>query len=117
MQKIQYYFMLLGQIHKLLLMLLENTGLKFTFIQKEAGYGSYKKTGFSLPEGTIEVAKTADAILFGAVTTPPNIDGYRSAIIALRRKLNLFANVRPICPLPIVGERTDIDFVIVRENT
>lgn len=97
--------------------LLENTGLKFTFIQKEAGFGVFEKTGFSLPEETIEAAMAADAILFGAVTTPPNIDGYKSAIIALRKKLNLFANVRPICPLPIAGERTDIDFVIVRENT
>lgn len=97
--------------------LLENTGLKFTFIQKEAGYDCFKKTGFPLPQETIEAAKTADAILFGAVTTPPNIDGYQSPIIALRRKLNLFANVRPISPLPIAGQRSDIDFVIVRENT
>lgn len=96
---------------------LESTRLKFRFIQKAAGYGCYRKTGFSLPRDTIAAAKIADAILFGAVTTPPNIDGYQSPIIALRRQFNLFANVRPISPLPITGERSDIDFVIVRENT
>lgn len=97
--------------------LLESTRLKFRLNQKEAGYDCYRKTGFSLPPETLKAAKTADAILFGAVTTPPNIDGYQSPIIALRKQLNLFANVRPIAPLPIEGERSDIDFVIVRENT
>lgn len=92
--------------------------------EAEAGFGCFEKNGTPLPESTIEFARAADAILFGAVTTPPNIEGYRSAIVGLRKALDLFANVRPIHLLPIAGlalspllRPPSIDFVIVRENT
>lgn len=87
------------------------------FIIGTAGYDYYTQRGISLPDETIEKCKKADAILFGAVTTPPNIPNYQSPIIRLRKSLHLFANVRPIFSLPLSGVAQNINFVIVRENT
>lgn len=97
--------------------LLENIGLRLQFVEKDAGFSSFEKTGHSLPQDTIEQCKCADAILFGAVTTPPHIDDYSSPIIQLRKTLDLFANVRPFFSLPYTGARSGIDFTLVRENT
>lgn len=99
------------------LLLLKSLPLSFTCNFTEAGLGAYKKYGTPLPKKTIELCKKSDAILFGAVTTPPNIEGYFSPIVRLRKLLNLYANVRPIFSLPIKNTEKNIDFVIVRENT
>lgn len=97
--------------------LLKETPIRFNFISAEAGYGSYLKYNTPLPKKTLNFCKNADVILFGAVTTPPNIENYKSPIILLRRNLNLFANVRPFYSLPISSSRKNINFIIVRENT
>lgn len=88
-----------------------------TFTQAEAGFGAYAQHGTPLPETTRAVCAAADAILFGAVTTPPDIPGYRSPILQLRQSLGLAANLRPVRGLPIPGSRPDVDLLIVRENT
>jgi len=75
----------------------------------EVGYGRWERTGSACDEETIADLKSADAILFGAITTPPD-PGYRSVLLQIRRALDLYANVRPMR-----GEGVDI--VIVRENT
>ncbi|VVC03087.1 Homoisocitrate dehydrogenase [Candidatus Burarchaeum australiense] len=86
--------------------------------EARAGYACYQELGSPLPAETIEAAQGADAVLFGAVTTPPNIPNYRSAIVELRKRLDLYANVRPCRSYPNVPcLRPDIDLVIVRENT
>jgi isopropylmalate/isohomocitrate dehydrogenase-like protein len=97
--------------------LLTATGLPINFISAEAGFGAYQKYGISLPPDTIDKAQKSDAILFGAVTTPPNIANYFSPIVRLRKELNLYANVRPFKSLPLTSQKQGIDFVIVRENT
>ncbi|WOX55337.1 MULTISPECIES: isocitrate/isopropylmalate dehydrogenase family protein [unclassified Methanoculleus] len=79
------------------------------FFEVEAGYGLWKRTGNACGEETMADLRSADAVLFGAVTTPPD-PGYRSVLLQIRRELDLYANVRPIR-----GEGVDI--VIVRENT
>lgn len=79
------------------------------FFDVEVGYGRWERTGSACDEETIANLKSADAILFGAITTPPD-PGYRSVLLQIRRALDLYANVRPIR-----GEGVDI--VIVRENT
>ncbi|HPZ32069.1 MAG TPA: isocitrate/isopropylmalate dehydrogenase family protein [Methanoculleus sp.] len=79
------------------------------FFEVEVGYGRWERTGSACDEETIADLKSADAILFGAVTTPPD-PGYRSVLLQIRQALDLYANVRPIR-----GEGVDI--VIVRENT
>jgi homoisocitrate dehydrogenase len=87
------------------------------FTRGEIGYAAYQKLGTPLPEETLEAVRQADATLFGAVTTPPNIPGYFSAIIRLRQTFELFANIRPCRSIPHPSSRPHINLVIVRENT
>ncbi len=97
--------------------LLRSLPLDFRISPAWAGYNCFLKEGTPLPEETIQACREADAILFGAVTTPPRIENYRSPIIQLRQELGLFANVRPFLSLPLPSVRSGIDIVIVRENT
>jgi len=88
------------------------------WVQGEAGFATFQKTGTSLPQQTVDDAKACDAILFCAVTTPPNIPNYKSAIVALRKELDLYANLRPFASLPNVPVPFPaLNFTIVRENT
>jgi methanogen homoisocitrate dehydrogenase len=79
------------------------------FFPVEVGYGRWERTGEAITSADIGTLKRADAILFGAVTTPPDPD-YRSVVVRMRKDLDLYANVRPV-----KGNAADI--VIVRENT
>lgn len=97
--------------------LLDKLPISFDFMEARAGYQCYLDSGNPLPGETILSCKKASAILFGAVTTPPNIKNYFSPIVRLRKILHLFANVRPIFSLPLSHLRQNIDFIIVRENT
>ena len=91
---------------------------KVEWVKGEAGYAAFQEEGTSLPQQTIDLAKSSDAILFCAVTTPPSIPNYKSAIVALRKELGLYANLRPIHSLPSVPVPfPQLDFAIVRENT
>lgn len=95
--------------------LLDKLDIEFSFNHGHAGYNCFKKTGKTLPEETIKLAKKSDATLFGATTSTP---GQPSPIINLRKELNVYANIRPIKSYPGVDSiAPDIDFVIVRENT
>ncbi|KXS10028.1 isocitrate dehydrogenase LysB [Gonapodya prolifera JEL478] len=102
---------------------------KFTFVTLDAGFELFKKTGVALPEATVEKMKECDGALFGAVSSPTHkVEGYSSPIVALRKALDLYANVRPVYT---AGPAKDgklgkhgvtplgkpIDMVIVRENT
>lgn len=100
------------------LRLLKEIPLKFDLTYAEAGYGAYQKHKTPLPQKTIDLCRESDAILFGAVTTPPNIPDYFSPIVKLRRVLDLYANVRPFFSLPIMPSKiSHINLIIVRENT
>jgi homoisocitrate dehydrogenase len=81
------------------------------------GWSAFEATGAALPDATREAVAVADAALFGAVTTPPNLPGYRSPLLALRQGLELFANVRPCRSFAHATSRPDLDLLIVRENT
>jgi homoisocitrate dehydrogenase len=87
------------------------------FIEAEAGFGAYERHGTPLPDATLAACRHADATLFGAVTTPPDIPGYRSPILRLRKELGLAANLRPVRSLPIPASRPGVDLLIVRENS
>ncbi|KAI5821432.1 3-isopropylmalate dehydrogenase-like protein [Pyronema omphalodes] len=91
-------------------------GLKFSFTDLEAGWGTFQTTGTALPEKTVEVLKQeCDGALFGAVSSPTTkVAGYSSPIVALRKRLSLYANVRPV---KSVTGGNPVDLVIVRENT
>jgi len=98
--------------------LLEATELPFEFTQAVAGWGVFQRLGTALPEETLASVRSADATLFGAVSSPLQpVAGYSSPIIAMRRLLGLYANVRPIRSWPIPSSRPGIDMIIVRENS
>jgi homoisocitrate dehydrogenase len=92
-------------------------GLKFDFSHHHAGWETFQKTGVALPEETVEALKSScDGALFGAVSSPTvATKGYSSPIVALRKRLQLYANVRPV--KSVRGAARAVDLVIVRENT
>ncbi|MDD1677791.1 MAG: NAD-dependent isocitrate dehydrogenase [Methanomicrobiales archaeon] len=75
----------------------------------EVGYHRWEVTGCPCGDRDIARLKTADAILFGAVTTPPMKD-YQSVVLRIRKELDLYANLRPV-------KEAGFDILIVRENT
>ena len=91
--------------------------LNFSFVDLSAGYEAFQQTGNALPDKTIDtLKKECDGALFGAVSSPTTkVAGYSSPIVALRKKLDLYANVRPV--KTTVSVKSPIDLVIVRENT
>ncbi len=97
---------------------LEALKLDLNFVEAEAGFACFERHGDALPEATLDLARRADAVLFGATSSPSTIvPGYRSPILALRREFDLFANLRPVFSLPGEFSRPGIDLLIVRENT
>jgi homoisocitrate dehydrogenase len=92
-------------------------GLKFTFSHHSAGFETFQKTGAALPDATVEALQSdCDGALFGAVSSPTvKTEGYSSPIVALRKKLKLYANVRPV--KTTASAARPVDLVIVRENT
>lgn len=81
------------------------------------GLGAWERGGEPLPRATVELVASCDAALLGAVTTPPRVEGYRSPVLGLRRRLGLWANLRPARSIPCPASRPDVDLVVVRENT
>jgi homoisocitrate dehydrogenase len=91
--------------------------LKFEFVNLKAGFETFEQTGAALPDKTVEILKNeCDGALFGAVSSPSKaVKGYSSPIVALRKRLDLYANVRPV--KSVMTANNPIDMVIVRENT
>lgn len=95
--------------------LLDTLDVQFNFTKAQAGDKCFTSNGTTIPEETIQTARKADATLFGAVTTVP---GQKSAILTLRKTLDLYANIRPVKSYPGVQSLyQDLNIVIVRENT
>lgn len=93
-------------------------GLKFDFIDLDAGWETFQNTGKALPDETVQVLKNqCQGALFGAVQSPTTkVEGYSSPIVALRKELGLYANIRPVKSVKGTKDR-HVDMVIVRENT
>ena len=86
------------------------------FIDADAGWDCFLRTGTALPDATIEAVAAADGALFGATQSPNEVvPGYRSPILALRKRFDLYANLRPTNSL--LPDGPQLDFLIVRENT
>ncbi|WP_292371685.1 isocitrate/isopropylmalate dehydrogenase family protein [Methanosarcina sp. UBA411] len=98
---------------------LDAFGLEFEKVPLELGYRRWERTGTSISNDDLEIIKECDAVLFGAITTVPD-PNYKSVLLTIRKELDLYANIRPVRPLPgitgITG-KNDFDFIIVRENT
>jgi homoisocitrate dehydrogenase len=87
-------------------------------VPAEAGWDCFQRHGVSVPNATLAAVRDCGAALFGAVSSPSRkVAGYRSAIITLRQELDLYANLRPVRSLPGLSPRSDVDLLIVRENT
>ena len=81
----------------------------------EAGWAVFEKTGTALPQDTLNAVKQAGTALFGAVSSPSYpVEGYKSPIVALRRALDTFANIRPAKKWL---SESELDLIVVRENT
>lgn len=91
--------------------------LNFSFVDLPAGFETFEQSGHALPDKTVDTLKQeCDGALFGAVSSPTTkVAGYSSPIVALRKKLDLYANVRPV--KSVASQQAPIDLVIVRENT
>ena len=97
---------------------LQATGLGLEFIYADAGWETFSKTGNSVPDETLEKVKASHATLAGAFTSPSKkVEGFYGAIRFMRRKLDLFANLRPAKTRPIEGSFQNVDMLMVRENT
>ncbi|HMI19253.1 MAG TPA: 3-isopropylmalate dehydrogenase [Sphingomonas sp.] len=103
-------------------------GTALTFEEAPVGGIAYKSEGHPLPERTLDLARRADAILFGAVGDPSCDSLERrlrpeQAILGLRKELSLFANLRPAKLYPELADASalrpeiarKIDLVIIRE--
>ena len=87
--------------------------VKTKIISLEAGDIALEKYGHALPDETFESIKSSDACLKAPVG-----ESAADVIVVLRRKLDLFANIRPAKSYPNTPAlRDDVDLVIVRENT
>jgi 3-isopropylmalate dehydrogenase len=105
-------------------------GPQFSFTEAPIGDAGYDQTGDPLPEATAELAERADAVLFGAAGTyesdlrPPEARGGH-ALLRLRKRMDLFANFRPVFAFPeLIGASTlrrevieGVDLVVLRELT
>jgi 3-isopropylmalate dehydrogenase len=107
-----------------------NYGHSFKFTERLMGGCSIDKFGSSLTEETLADCKSADAVILGAVGGPKWDDPSRkdrpeSGLLALRKGLNVFANLRPvkvhhalIDSSPLKAEKLkDVDIMVVRELT
>jgi isocitrate dehydrogenase (NAD+) len=96
---------------------LEATGIEFTWHVKQAGLAVLDKAGTVLPEDVIASIRQTKVGLKGPITTPVG-KGFRSANVALRKSLDLYANLRPAKSYSGLRSRYEnIDLIIVRENT
>jgi 3-isopropylmalate dehydrogenase len=105
-------------------------GHTFAFHEHDIGGIAIDRHGIPLPDSTLEAARKADAILLGAVGGPkwsdPNAKVRpEQGLLAIRKGLGLFANLRPVRPhpaalgaSPIKSELLEgVDIVVVRELT
>jgi isocitrate dehydrogenase (NAD+) len=96
---------------------LEATGVVIRWDAQMAGAMAIATEGSPLPQKTLDSIRRNGLALKGPTTTPVG-SGHASINVALRKTLDLYANVRPIKTLPGVKSRYDhVDLVIVRENT
>lgn len=93
------------------------SGVDIAWNVVDAGAGVMDEFGTPLPEHVLDAIRSTKVAIKGPITTPVGT-GFRSVNVALRREFDLYSCVRPCLSMPGDGSRyTDIDLVIVRENT
>ncbi|PKB63947.1 MAG: 3-isopropylmalate dehydrogenase [SAR202 cluster bacterium Io17-Chloro-G2] len=105
-------------------------GHRFNIKEGDVGGASIDKHGTPVKAEVLDVAASADAVLFGAVGGPKWDDPSASmrpeeAILQLRAHLGVFANIRPVKVYPWLADSSvlkpsvtkDVDLVVIRELT
>ncbi len=105
-------------------------GHEFRFAEHDIGGIAIDRHGNPLPDATLEACRNADAVLLGAVGGPkwsdPNAKVRpEQGLLAMRKGLGLYANLRPVKPHPAALDAspikphllTGVDIVVVRELT
>lgn len=94
----------------------------------DVGFAAYERSGHPLPDETLAACRRADAVLLGAVGDPRS-DGIpvelrpEAALLALRKEMGCYANLRPVRLLPALASASPLrpevvegtDLLIVRE--
>lgn len=103
----------------------------FTFTHGLVGAIAIDKTGSPLPDETLELCKSSDAVLFGAIGDPKYDNDPKAKVrpeqglLAMRKELGLFANVRPVSTFPSLINKSPlkkeivegVDIMMIRELT
>jgi 3-isopropylmalate dehydrogenase len=110
----------------------KKAGLELEFKHALVGGAAYDETGHPLPTATLDLCDSAAAIYFGAVGGPkydhisdPNLRPERGALLPLRQRYTLYANVRPAIVYPGLEENSALkpeylkgmDMLVIRELT
>src|SRR5512139_3142690 len=112
---------------------LDKLSLDAEYIHGDIGWGFWCKEGDAFPSRTIDLLKSVDAAMFGAITSKPakaaeaeltpDLRGkgllYRSPIVRMRQLFDLYICLRPIKAYPgnPLNFKEGIDLVVFRENT
>jgi isocitrate dehydrogenase (NAD+) len=93
------------------------TGAKIAWERMDAGAEVINKYGTPVPDEVVNSILRNQVALKGPISTPIG-GGFASANVALRKRLNLYANIRPARTLPGVASRYEkVDLVVIRENS
>lgn len=96
---------------------IDASGVDIEWEKMEIGMGAIEKYGTPLPDIALESIRRNKVAFKGPVTTPVG-KGFRSVNVAIRKTLDLYANVRPVKTYEgIPSKYSNIDLIIVRENT
>jgi isocitrate dehydrogenase (NAD+) len=96
---------------------LSATGIAFEWETEAAGLSAVGEHGTPLPPRVLESVRRNRIALKGPTETPV-AGGHRSVNVALRKELDLYANLRPIKSHPGIKSRYEnVDLIVVRENT
>ena len=99
------------------LKVLDHLGCEFEYESVKAGISALDTEGDLLPEASLESISKNKIALKGPLTTPIG-GGFTSINVTLRKRFELYANVRPVISFPNTRARYDnIDIVTIRENT
>ena len=114
-------------------LILDTLKLDAEYIHGDIGWEFWMHEGDPLPQRTIEMLKTTDCALFGAITSKPKEEAakeldpeladkgfvYFSPIVRLRQEFNLHTNLRPCKAYPgnPLNYKEGIDIAVFRENT
>ncbi|AFY72216.1 isocitrate/isopropylmalate dehydrogenase [Synechococcus sp. PCC 7502] len=96
---------------------IDATGVKIDWVVVDAGVDVMEQYGTPLPDHVLESIKATKTAIKGPITTPVG-SGFRSVNVAIRKELDLYANLRPAKSIDGVKSAfRNVDLVIVRENT